>query len=173
MASNGDLDRDGDRIARTAFDRALRRYLRTNPILLYNHRYGMPMGKVTKALVTGNGLWVEAVLPKPEASTEAANIWRLVKAGVIRAFSVGAVFTRRVIGGVKTIVDADLREISIAAVGVNPATLFSLSSQIGKAFGDEPSARAGARDRAALARLTADKVELLRLRLKLLEARAR
>lgn len=171
LASNWDLDRQGDRMARYAFDRALKRYLTTNPILLYNHRYGMPMGRVTRASVDDDGLWVEAELPRPEPGTEAANIWRLVRTGVVRAFSVGAVFTRRVIGGVKTIVDADLREVSIAAVGAVPSALFGLSTQLGKAFGDEPPGLARARHEAALARRAEQAVEVLRLRIGLAAAR--
>lgn len=161
LASNFDLDRQGDRMARTAFDRALKRYLTTNPILLYSHRYEMPMGKVTRAEVNDEGLYVEAELPKPEPGTEAANVWRLVKAGVVRAFSVGAVFSRRVIGGVKTIIDADLREISIAPVGVVPNALFSV--QAGKAFGDAPSLEAVEREVSLLRlRLTAEELRLER-----------
>lgn len=133
LASNFDLDREGDRMARTAFDEALKRY-QENPILLYNHSYSRPMGRVTKAEINDAGLFVEAELPKPEPGTEAANIWRLVKSGVVRAFSVGAVFTRKMIGGVQTITSADLREISIASVGMVPQALFSV--QAGKAFGD-------------------------------------
>lgn len=134
IASNWDVDREGDQVARYAFDRALKRYLTTNPILLYSHRYSMPMGKVNRAEVRDDGLFVEAELPKPEPGTEAANVWRLVKQGIVRAFSIGGRFHRKAVNGARTIFDMDLREISIAPVGVNAGTLFSV--QAGKAFGD-------------------------------------
>jgi HK97 family phage prohead protease len=122
-------------MSRFAFDWSLKRWLTTNPILLYFHRYGMPMGKVTRARVDHEGLHVTAELPRPEPGTEAANIWNLVKRGIIRAFSVGGHPTRTVINGVKTIVDWDIREISICPVGVNAGCLFTLTEQVGKAFG--------------------------------------
>src|SRR4051794_18426153 len=81
LASNWDLDRESDRMARSAFDRSLKRYLATNPIVLFSHRWSMPMGKTTAATVQPDGLHVTVELPKPEPGTEAANIWRLVKAG--------------------------------------------------------------------------------------------
>ncbi len=154
LASNFDLDRQQDQMARNAFDRGLKKYLTSNPVLLYSHRPGMPMGRVTKGEVRPEGLFVEAELPRPEPGTEAANIWRLVKAGVIRAFSVGGVFHRKVIGGINTIVDCDLREVSVASIGAVPGALFSV--QAGKAFGDGPPI---------------NRVDLLDLRLLALEAK--
>jgi len=149
LASNFDLDREGDRMARSAFDRGLQRYLTENPILLYSHRPSMPMGMVTKAFVDEAGLHVEARLPKPEAGTEAANVWRLVKQGIVRAFSVGGLFKRSVVAGVKTITDVDLREISIAPLGVVSGALFSV--QAGKAFADAPENRLDALKRDLMA----------------------
>jgi len=142
LASNFDLDRENDQMARGAFDKALGRYLRENPILLYSHRPSMPMGVVTKAYVDPAGLHVEAKLPKPEPGTEAANVWRLVKAGVVRAFSVGGLFKRSVVAGVKTVTEVDLREVSIAPLGVVSGALFSV--QAGKAFADAPTDRLSA-----------------------------
>jgi HK97 family phage prohead protease len=130
-ASNWDLDRQDEAMAPTAFDKALQRY-RQNPILLYMHRLDFPMGRVTQAHIDEKGLFVEAKLPKPEPGTEAAHVWRLVKAGVIRAFSVGGKGTRAIVNGVKRVTSWDLAEISIAPVGVNPTTTFSI--QAGKCF---------------------------------------
>jgi len=170
LASNFDLDREGDRMARSAFDRALGRYLRTNPILLYSHRPSMPMGVVTKAFVDDAGLHVEAKLPRPESGTEAANVWRLVKQGIVRAFSVGGLFKRSVVAGAKTITDVDLREISIAPVGMVPSALFSV--QAGKAFADAPEDRLDAlkRELGAIERAQAS-ADMLALRHAAFEAR--
>lgn len=136
-ASTWDLDRQGDTMSRNAFSDSLKRYM-TNPIVLYAHRYGTPMGRTLEAEVRADGLHVKVELPQPEAGTEERRIWDLVKAGVIKAFSVGGKGTRKLIDGVQTVVHWDLRELSIAPVGVNPNTLFSVSAQAGKCF-DNPS----------------------------------
>lgn len=141
IASNYDLDREGERMSGRAFEASLGRYLRTNPILLYGHRYSVPLGRVTAAYVGPDGLHVTAEIPKPEPGTEQANVWRLIKAGVLRAFSVGGYGVRKVINGVTTILEWDLREVSVAAVGVNPNALFTLTEQVrtGKCFSDAPA----------------------------------
>jgi HK97 family phage prohead protease len=171
-ASTWDLDRESDVMARTAFDRSLKRYLSTNPIVLYSHRWSLPLGRTTEARVADDGLHVTVELPRPEPGTEAANMWRLVKAGVIKALSVGGRPTRKVINGVKTIVDWDLRELSICPAGINPAALFSLSSQVGKAFSDEPDALAVARYNAALANRAAESAYLIGARLAAMDRRS-
>jgi HK97 family phage prohead protease len=168
-ASTWDLDREADVMARTAFDRSLKRYLTTNPIVLFSHRWSMPMGRTSEARIADDGLHVTVELPRPEPGTEAANIWRLVKAGVIKAFSVGGRPTRKLVNGVKTIVDWDLSELSICPAGVNPGALFSLSSQVGKAFSDEPQALAVARCNAALAQSAADSAYLICARLDVMD----
>jgi len=174
IASNFDLDRDGERMAVKAFDRSLKKYLSTNPIVLFAHRYSMPMGRTTKAEVKADGLHVTVELPKPEPGTEAANIWRLVKAGVIRAFSVGGSASRKMVNGVQTITDWDVREISIASVGVNPGTTFALASaQVGKAFGDPVSDLDRARAELASIRQAGEIVDWLDLRLDVMALRAR
>jgi len=174
IASNWDLDRDGDKMNIKAFDRSLKRYMSTNPIVLYAHRYSMPMGKTTKAEVKADGLHVTVELPRPEPGTEAMNIWRLVKAGVIRAFSVGGHASREVVHGISTILDWDWRELSIAAVGVNPGTTFSLASaQVGKAFGDPVSAVDRARAELATLRDTSELLDRIGIRLDVMAVRER
>lgn len=138
IASNWAEDREGDVMDPRAFDRSLRRYLTVNPILLYMHRLNFPMGQVTRAEVRPDGLFVEAQIPRPPRNTEAYRIYQLVKRGIVRAFSVGGKAKRTVVNGVKRITEWDLREISIAPLGVNGSTTFSV--QAGKCFGDDAPA---------------------------------
>lgn len=132
-------------VTRKALERALERYA-LNPILLYNHSYAQPAGVVTKALVDDRGLWIEAKLPRPGGSGLTAHYWNLVRRGALRALSIGGVWKR---DAFKRLVEIDLREISVAAVGVNAGTL--LSAQTTKAFQAAEGGAAGAA--AALARL--------------------
>lgn len=133
-ASNFDVDRVGDQVTREALRKALDNYMR-NPVVLYDHKYSQPAGVVTKARVDERkGLWVEVRLPEPtEDAGLARHYWRLVKGGVMRALSIGGRWTReRLADGTSALTDIDLREISIASVGVNANTL--LSAQTAKAF---------------------------------------
>lgn len=155
-ASNWDVDRVGDSVVRAAMERALDRYM-ANPILLYNHAYSRPAGRVTRAFIDDDGLHIEAELPRPKESGDSRHWWDLVKAGVVRALSIGGKWTRQQIAGVNYLVDIDLREISVAAQGINATTTFT--AQAAKAFGDpEPSAPdwSSLRDNARLLSLKAD-----------------
>lgn len=134
LASNWDQDHVGDAVVRGAMERALEKYLDTNPILLFNHTYSLPAGRVTEAFIDDEGLHIEARLPRPKEPGTARHWWDLVKAGVVRALSIGGAWKRELIAGVNYLTEVDLREISIAAAGVNAQTLFSV--QAAKAFGD-------------------------------------
>jgi hypothetical protein len=77
-------------------------------------------------------LWIEAKLPRP-ADGLPRHYWELVRQGVMRALSIGGVWKR---DALRRLVEIDLREISVAAVGVNAGTL--LSTQTAKAFNHTP-----------------------------------
>jgi HK97 family phage prohead protease len=135
-ASNFDVDRVGDQVTRQALKDALDTYMR-NPIALYQHKYSLPAGVVTRARVDDEkGLWVELRLPEPDESAGMArHYWKLVKAGVLRSLSLGAVWTRkRLANGVNAITKVDIREVSLASQSVGINTM--LSVQAGKAFQD-------------------------------------
>jgi HK97 family phage prohead protease len=132
-ASNWDVDRVGDAVVRAAMERALTRYME-NPILLFNHSYNLPAGRVTRAWIDDGGLHIEAELPRPDEPGEARHWWKLVKDGIVRALSIGGRWTRQAIGGVNYLTEIDLTEISVAAQGINASTTFT--AQAAKAFGD-------------------------------------
>lgn len=135
-ASNFDVDRVGDTVTRDAISKALDGYMR-NPALLYDHKYSQPAGVVTRARVDHRGLWIEAKVlkPGPDAPGTVRHYFELVRRGVMRALSIGGVWSR---DAARRLVSIDLREISLASVGVNAGTM--LSAQTAKAFGDSPSA---------------------------------
>lgn len=169
IASNWDVDRVGDAVTRHAMERGLRKYLETNPILLFNHSYSLPAGRVTRAWIDDDGLHIEARLPRPHGAGISRQWWDLVKAGVVKALSIGGVWRRELINGINYLTEVDLREISVAAQSVAYGTTFSV--QAAKAFGDPAT---GAHDwdgllaetrllslRAELAILERDAAELL------------
>src|ERR1035441_2397670 len=81
-ASTWDLDRAGDRINPYALDEAVERYM-ANPVLLYAHKSSLPpVGKVLKAQIHRNkGVWIEAIMPRPQDGSFAAEVWQAAKGG--------------------------------------------------------------------------------------------
>lgn len=138
-ASDWQEDRDGEAFEPTAYSDGLKNFMASNPILLWNHRYGddaIALGQVVKAkLDDAKGVWIRARLDRPEPGTFAADIFRKVKRGTLRAFSVGGKMYRRLDeSGRRLIHKIDLMEISIVPVPANSRTLFAAAKT---AFGHD------------------------------------
>lgn len=128
-ASTNDVDRHGDVIPSSVWEKGLENYLK-NPIILAYHDHDDPCGRMTEHKVDDKGLWVKARI------SAAAEVFNLVKDGVLTAFSIGF----RIIDAeynaaaeVFMVKELELHEISVVAVPANQNTLFSLS----KSFDNE------------------------------------
>lgn len=130
-ASDFDFDRQDEAFEGDAFNKSLNEYMTTNPVLLYHHKYDTSLGTVQEAKIDDKGLWVKALVDKPEPNTPVADYYRKIKSGVIRGFSVGGKFYRRMTDKGMRIFKCDLREISVTPMPVNPRTMFAVA---GKAF---------------------------------------
>ncbi|NCZ48187.1 MAG: hypothetical protein EBX59_11635, partial [Betaproteobacteria bacterium] len=82
-ASTVDRDRQGDVIPMSAWTDGLKNYLK-NPIILAYHNHQMPIGRMIDHKVTDQGLWIRAQIP-----SEVGDVYKLVKKGILSAFSVG------------------------------------------------------------------------------------
>lgn len=131
LASDFDVDRQDEAFEPGAFNESLSRYLSHNPVLLYHHKKDMALGRVTAANIDSNGLHVKAIVDAPEPGTPAADLYRKVKSGTLRGFSVGGRFFRRMTEKGPRIFKCDLTEISITPQPVNSNALFAVA---GKAF---------------------------------------
>jgi HK97 family phage prohead protease len=136
LASDFQTDRDLEAFEPDAFTRGLKAYL-DNPILLYHHSPDKQLGQVTDAFLDKAGLHIKAMIPKPPAGSWAELIYDQVKRGIMRGFSVGGAFRRRMTSMGPRIYDVDLQEISVTPLPVNPRTMFAVA---GKAFGDNDDA---------------------------------
>ena len=56
--------------------------------LLWQHKHGEPIGHVTEATVTDKGIEVVATVAKG-VTPEIDRAWKLIKAGLVRGFSIG------------------------------------------------------------------------------------
>ena len=128
-ANTTTVDRVGDVIPMTAWNKALENYLK-NPIILTQHDHDEPCGRMVDYRVDEKGLWVKARI-----SAAAENTFNLVKDGVLTAFSVGFTVKDAVYDSVTDlfiIKDLELLEISVVSIPCNQESIFSLS----KAFND-------------------------------------
>lgn len=156
-ASTFDLDRTDEYFAPGAFEKGLRRFLATNPQVLWMHDYKVPLGVVEDARLDTKGLWVRCRLDAPTPGTTAADVVRRVVRGSLRAFSVGGRWKREPTPRGVKITEADLMEVSIASVPVNAAALITSVAQ--KSF-DNPRDPNLAQLRETLNRLEREAVAL-------------
>jgi hypothetical protein len=117
-----DRDRVNDSFSPYSLDKAVETYMASNPVLLYSHQLGLPpVGKVIKADIhREKGLFIEALIPRPEPGTFSAEVWDAAKNGVLKALSGAGKWIRRDRGDHNEIVScAELVEISLCPVAVN------------------------------------------------------
>lgn len=128
-ASDFGMDRQDEAFEPGAFEKGMQEFMK-NPVLLYHHKFDQAMGHIKSFEHRSDGLWIKAWVDKPEPHTTLADVYRKIKSGTIRGFSVGGKFYRKVKGKIHT---ADLIEVSITPTPVNPRSIFAVA---GKAFGD-------------------------------------
>jgi HK97 family phage prohead protease len=132
LASNGDLDRDEERVLPQAFKNRLDIY-KSNPVILASHQHrlddGMPpvVGKAAEIWIDKTGLWCIIEFAKTKLAEE---YWQLYSGGYMRAVSIGF---SPIPGGyrdvnengkmVREFIEVELYEISCVAVPANRAAL--------------------------------------------------
>jgi HK97 family phage prohead protease len=154
-ASTVSVDRSSDVILSSAWNKSggLNNF-KANPILLFNHNYDKPIGKVVEMGTDSKGLKIKGVISK-----SAGDVYNLVKEGVLTTFSVGfmikdADYNKESDGLI--IKDAELLEISVVSVPCNQDATFSVAKsfdsqedyltfrkQFENALGGQPLAETG------------------------------
>lgn len=81
-ASTTDIDRGGDVVPASVWEKGMENYLK-NPIILAQHDHDDPIGRMIEHKVDAKGLWVKARI------SAAAEVFRLIKDEVLTAFSIG------------------------------------------------------------------------------------
>lgn len=123
-ANTTQVDRTGDVIPKTAWEKGLENYLK-NPIILAHHDHEEPIGRMQEYKVDDRGLWIKARI-----SAAAEETFSLIKDGVLTAFSVGFLIkdaTYDAVTDLFIIKDLELIEISVVSVPCNQDSTFSIS----------------------------------------------
>lgn len=123
-ASTKDIDRHGDVVPTSVWEKGVENFLK-NPIILAYHDHSRPVGKMTEHTIDDNGLKIKARISKA-----AGEVYELIKDGILSAFSIGF----RIVDAeynsaaeVFLIKELELHEVSVVSVPANQNTLFSLS----------------------------------------------
>ena len=133
-ASTTDVDRHGDVIPASVWEKGLENYLK-NPVILAFHDHTQPVGRMTEHKIDTKGLWIKAKISKA-----AEKVHQLVKDEVLTAFSVGFRIKDAEYNSsaeVFLVKELELHEISVVSVPANQNTLFNLS----KSFATESEYR--------------------------------
>lgn len=119
VASTGDVDRDNERIAPSAFMGSLPDYLDKNPVILWAHDYSKPpVGKAIGGNIDGSGLYLDIEFAKTEFAQE---VQYLYDNGFMSSFSVGFIPKQwdRDSDGRVVFTEAELLETSAVPVPAN------------------------------------------------------
>jgi HK97 family phage prohead protease len=151
-ANFGAKDRVGDLIDPSVWSvgESLNNF-KKNPILLFNHDYDEPVGKVEDVEPRSDGLFIRAKI-----TSAAGKVYRLIADGVLSTFSVGfRLLDAKWIGETETflITKLELLEISVVSVPCQQDSVFSLAKSmngedylaIRKTFGPNQSTIIGAK----------------------------
>ena len=125
-ANTKDKDRVGDIVLPEAWAKGVEHY-RKNPVLLYQHDHGKPIGRSEIVSVDKKGIFVEASVS--DAAEKLHGVQTLIKDGALKSFSVGfrvkdADFDRS--SDTFVVKDLELLEISVVSVPANQESLFSI-----------------------------------------------
>ena len=99
-----------------------------NPILLFNHDYDEPIGKVEDIEPRSDGLFIRAKI-----TSAAGKVYKLISEGVLSTFSVGfRLLDAKWIGETETflITKVELLEISVVSVPCQQDSVFSLAKSM-------------------------------------------
>jgi HK97 family phage prohead protease/HK97 family phage major capsid protein len=124
VANSTSKDRGGDVIKEEAWGKGGLDNFKANPVLLAFHDHRQPIGNVTELSVTEKGLSVVA-----EVMNTSDNVFKMIKKGVLKAFSVGFIIKDAEYDSEKDIFfikDLELLELSVVSVGMNQDSLFSI-----------------------------------------------
>ena len=160
-AAVDEVDLDGMLLPAEYMEWSLEQYMRTNPVLLWNHNPNLPIGRILKMrYVQNKGVYVKGEIAKArdiessfveirdhdgeellDVAKACEQSWRLIKSGLARSLSIGATnigkqWEERIVDGVTVQVPKRIRikEVSLAAIAKNPETIITAANILAKAL---------------------------------------
>lgn len=135
MANTSDLDRVGDIVLPSAFEKNLPQYL-DNPVLLSQHNWDDVIGRVVEANIvedteaTSGGLWIKAEISN---APDTESVRTKIREGSLKTFSIGYNEVDATYDRVKDcyiVKEVELLEISVVTIPANPNARFSALEEV-------------------------------------------
>ena len=139
FANTVDRDRIGDVILPSAFKKTLPEYME-NAVLLFQHNWDKVIGKVYKAEIKDEGLYIEAEISQAK---DVEDVRTKIAEGSLKTFSIGyneLVADYDEENACNVIKELELLEISVVTIPCNPKAKFVAEVQKTAEEGDEKSA---------------------------------
>lgn len=143
VASTEDKDRDGEIVSMKSLEKAFQKYMRRNPLLMYQHdgkvdavgkvipEFTGEDGTVYKSGVINNELRIVGMISQADS---VSDIRTQIKEGILKAFSIGGKARKVRKGEALCVLISDLMEISIVTVPVNEQAMFNVIKSV--CYGD-------------------------------------
>jgi HK97 family phage prohead protease len=135
IASSNALDRDGDRMTKSALQKVATT-LEDKPVFFNHDTKGLAVGKVAKTEFRDGRVYITAVPTKADAMKD---VVMQIGEGLLKSFSIGGriikhdtVYDDTLGKNVREISDVDCYEVSVVGVPANPEA--SITSYVAKAF---------------------------------------
>lgn len=121
------IDRMGEQFDEPSLRQKFREYFDRHPVVCVEHRLTQVIGRLTDYEFTPRGeIEVTAEIPRPPEG-EFMFTYQRIKSGVMSAFSIGGRWKKLPSGnGVTRVFPTEILEASVAAMPVNPDTLFEV-----------------------------------------------
>lgn len=129
LATDWGEDRQEEAFLPNAFDEGVETFMKLNPVLLYHHDFTKALGRVLDLRKTDKGWVMKAKVDKPASGSWAEDVVNKIKTGTIRGLSVAGKFHRVNTPSGPRIHKAELLEISVTPMPVNPRTLFQVTKK--------------------------------------------
>jgi len=135
VASTQNEDRDGETVSMRSLEKAFVKFMRRNPVLMFNHNgQAAPVGKVVSEFVGEDGVVYKSGIINNElhvvgmiSQADSASDVRLqIEERILKSFSIGGRARRVQKGGRNCLLVGDLFEISIVGTPSNSDAMFEV-----------------------------------------------
>lgn len=139
VASTSDKDRDGETVVMKSLGKAFQKFMRQNPVLMYNHdgkndavgkvipEFTGVDGTIYKSGIINNKLYIVGQISQADS---ARDVRTQVEEGVLKSFSIGGRARKVQKASQNCVMVSDLHEISIVPIPANDNAMFNVIKSV-------------------------------------------
>lgn len=139
VASTSDKDRDGETVVMKSLGKAFQKFMRQNPVLMYNHNgkndavgkvipeFTGSDGTIYKSGIINNKLYIVGQISQ---AASARDVRTQVEEGILKSFSIGGRARKVQKASRNCVMVSDLHEISIVPIPANDNAMFNVIKSV-------------------------------------------